>query len=267
MAEVSEDRFIEVGGRRLRYIEAGAGDPIVFQAGLGFDASADQFVLAMRILGERYRVIAFDRFGWGWSDRPASGYSFEAWTDSTVGFLDALEIDRAHLVGHTLGGWVAALVAHEHPERVGKLILVNTAGLNRNAPTPPQNYKLPDRGAARRSLENTFGPGFDVTDAMVDEQMARIERPGIAEAFTAVLAYVNDPAMRQAFWLPDRLPEVQAPTLVVWGADDHIIGPEHGQQAADLLPNGKLILIDQGEHIPLARKPEEFCRVTAEFLG
>ena len=267
MADISEDRFVEVGGRRLRYIEAGQGDPIVFQAGLGFDASADQFVPAMRILGDHYRVIAFDRFGWGWSDRPASGYSFEAWTESTVGFLDALDIDRAHLVGHTLGGWIAALVAHQRPERVGKLILVNTAGLNPTAPTPPQNYKLPDREAARRSLENTFGPEFDVTDAMVDEQMARIERPGLAEAYTAVLAYVNDPAMRKAFWLPDRLPEVQAPTLVVWGADDRIIGPEHGKQAADLLPNGKLILIDQGEHIPLARKPEEFCRVAAEFLG
>ena len=73
--------------------------------------------------------------------------------------------------------------------------------------------------------------------------------------------------MRKAFWLPDRLAQVQTPTLVVWGADDQIIGPEHGHQAAGLLPNGSLVLVERGEHIPPARKPEEFAAILRRFLG
>ena len=261
-----EDKYVDVDGRRLRYMEAGSGPVLIFQAGLGFDASADQIVPAMRLLQDRYRVIGFDRFGWGWSDRPAEGYSFEAWVDSTLGLMDALAIERATLIGHTLGGWVSALVAHQHPERVDKLILVNTAGLNANAPTPPQNYRLPDRDGMRQSLGRTFAGAVEVTDEMVDEEARRIERPGIAEAYTSVLGYINDPGVRKQFWLPDHLPDIQTPTLVVWGADDPIIGKEHGEQAAALLPNGRLALVDNGEHIPLARQPEEFVRLVDDFM-
>lgn len=267
MPELSENQYVTVDGHRLRYVEAGSGTPVIFQSGLGFDASSDQFLATMRLLSDRYRVIGLDRFGWGLSDRPATGYSFEAWTAMTVGFMDALGIDKAALVGHTLGGWVSALVAHEHPERVSHLVLANTAGLNTTAPTPAQAYKVPDRDGLRDSLERTFAGAVEITDAMVDEQVERAGQPGTAEAFTEVLRYVNDPAMRKAFWLPDRLSDIQAPALVVWGADDHIIGPEHGEQAAELLPNGSLVLVDNGEHIPPARKPEEFAAIMRGFLG
>jgi pimeloyl-ACP methyl ester carboxylesterase len=266
-ADLGENQFVTVDGKRLRYIEAGSGPPILFQAGLGFGASSDQFVPTMRLLADHYRVISLDRFGWGLSDRPASGYSFEAWTASTLGFMDALGIERTTLVGHTLGGWVSALIAYEYPERVEKLVLANTAGLNTRAPTPAQDYKVPDREGLRDELERTFAGAIEITDELVDEQVARSQVAGAAEAYTAILSYVNDPDVRKAFWLPDRLAKVQAPTLVVWGADDHIIGPEHGQQAADLLPNGSLVLVERGEHIPPARKPEEFAAIMQQFMG
>ena len=267
MPELTDNQYVTVDGHRLRYIEAGSGPPVIFQAGLGFDASSDQFLPAMRLLADRYRVIGLDRFGWGLSDRPATGYSFEAWTAMTVGFMDALSIDRAALVGHTLGGWIAALVAHQHPERMTHLILVNTAGLNATAPTPAQEYKVPDRDGLRASLERTFAGAVEITEAMVDEQVSRAGQPGAAEAYTEILRYVNDAAVRKAFWLPDRLADIQVPALVVWGADDRIIGPEHGEQAAELLPNGSLVLVERGGHIPPAHKPEEFAAIVREFLG
>lgn len=267
MAYLSENQFVTVDGQRLRYIEAGNGIPIIFQAGLAFDASSDQFIPTMRLLADRYRVIALDRFGWGLSDRPATGYSFETWAAMTVGFMDALGIARAALVGHTLGGWISALVAYENPERVSHLVLANTAGLNANAPTPAQTYKVPDREGLRASLERTFAGAVEITNDMVDEQALRASQPGAAVAYTEILRYVNDAAVRKAFWLPDRLADIQTPALVIWGADDPIIGPEHGKQAAELLPNGSLVLVANGEHIPPARKPEEFAASLREFLG
>ena len=268
MPELTQNHYVEVNGHQIRYIEQGSGKPIIFQSGLGFDASSDQFIPTMQLLSQKYRVISFDRFGWGLSDRPEAGYSFEAWTALTTGFMDVLKIEQAALVGHTLGGWVAALVAHQHPERVTHLILANTAGLNSIAPTPAQNYKIPDREGLRNSLERTFAGAVEITESMVEEQVSRATKhTSAASAYSEILRYVNDPEIRKAFWLPDRLADISIPSMVVWGADDHIIGPEHGEQAADLLPNGQLILVDNGEHIPPARKPAEFAGIVEKFLG
>ena len=267
MPELSQNHYIEVNGYQIRYIEEGSGKPIIFQSGLGFDASCDQFIPTMKLLARKYRVISFDRFGWGLSDRPEKGYTFEAWSSLTTGFMDQLGIPQAVLVGHTLGGWVAALVAHQNPERVSHLILANTAGLNSIAPTPAQDYKIPDREGLKRSLERTFADALDITESMIDEQVSRAAKHNTAAAaYTEILRYVNDPEIRKAFWLPDRLQDISIPSLVVWGADDHIIGPEHGEQAAELLPNGQLVLVANGEHIPPARKPTEFAQIVGKFL-
>ena len=267
MVAISENRYAKVGGHRIRYVEAGTGAPVVMLHGLGFNASADQFAPAMELLSERYRTIAVDNLGWGHSDRPVTDYSFPLWVDTLVGLLDDLGIERASLVGHTLGGWVCALVAHQHPERVDKLVLVNNAGLNPTAPTSPGEFRLPDRDAVQRSLERTFEGSYAVTDAMVDDEFSRQEQPGTAEAYAAIVRYVADLDIRAEWGLATRLPAMTTPTLVVWGDDDPVITPEYGRQAADLLPNGNLVLIKEGAHIPLARKPKEFAQVVTEFLG
>ena len=158
-------------------------------------------------------------------------------------------------------------MAHQHPERVDKLVLVNNAGLNPTAPTSPGELRLPDRDAVQRSLERTFEGSYAVTDAMVDDEFSRQERPGTAEAYAAIVRYVADLDVRAEWGLASRLPAIATPTLVAWGDDDPVITPEYGHQAAELLPNGRLELIEEGAHIPLARKPKEFSQVVTEFLG
>ena len=267
MASTAQEHYVTVDGHRIRYLEAGSGAPILMFHGLGLDASADEWVYAMEPLAQDYRVIAVDRFGWGRSDRPTSGYSFPAWTAMVIGFMKELGIPKAILMGHTLGGWISALVAHEHPELVEKLVLVNVAGLNVNAPVSPEGYQLPDKDGVGAMLERTFGTSERVTEAMVDDHFDRISGPGVRDAYLAVLQYVNNPDVRKEWWLADRLPNVTTPTLVIWGANDTILTPEYGRQAAELLPNGNLVLIDEGSHIPQVRQTETFVSAVREFLG
>ena len=267
MASTVQERYVTVDGHRIRCLEAGSGTPILMFHGLGLDASADEWLDAMDLLASDYRVIGVDRFGWGRSDRPTSGYSFPAWTAMVTELMQELAIPKAVLMGHTLGGWISALVAHEHPELVEKLVLVNVAGLNVNAPVSPEGYQLPDKDGVGAMLERTFGTSERVTEAMVDEHFDRISGPNVRDAYLAVLQYVNNPDVRKEWWLADRLPQVTTPTLVIWGANDTILRPEYGKQAAELLPNGKLVLIDEGSHIPQVRQTKEFVRTVREFLG
>ena len=269
MAINFENRFTTVNGNSIRYVEAGDGAPLIMLHGLGFNASADQFFPCMEHLSKHYRTIALDQLGWGWSDRPTEGYSFEAWVGTVTGLMANLGIGHAHLMGHTLGGWTMALVAHQQPQLADKLVLVNNAGLNPLAPRAAGEFTLPDRDAVRGDLERTFAGSVPVTDAMVEDQMARQIRPGVAESQAAILRYVNDPTVRDAsgWGLASRLPETKADTLVVWGADDNVITPKFGEQAVELLPNGRLELVADGAHIPLARKPREFAELVRGFLG
>ena len=262
-----ETKFVTVNGHRIRYIEAGSGAPLVMLHGLGFNASADQWRPIIAELAADFRCIALDQVGWGWSDRPVEGYSFPLLVSILEGLVDSLGIDHAVFVGHTLGGWTSTLVALDRPELVDKLVLFNTAGLNAIAPRAAGSFtKLLNRDETRQALENTFSGSLPVTDEMVDDELARHERDGVLESYSAILQFVNDPDIRKEWSLEPRLPKVNCPILVVWGADDHILGSELGARAVELAPNARLLLIEDGAHAPFARKPAESAEAVREFI-
>ena len=267
MSSTIQERYAKIEGHSIRYLEAGSGPPLLMFHGLGLDASADEWIDSMELLSTHYRVISVDRFGWGRSSRPISGYSFPAWISMVTSFMAELNLSKATLVGHTLGGWISALVAHQHPELVEKLVLVNVAGLNVNAPVSPDGYKLPDKEGIATILERTYGTSEKVTESMVEEHFDRISGPDVREAYLAVLKYVNNPEVRKEWWLADRLPEINLPTLVIWGADDTILTPKYGHQAVELLPNANLVLIENGSHIPQVRQTAEFVTTLEQFIS
>ncbi|MBM3939387.1 MAG: alpha/beta hydrolase [SAR202 cluster bacterium] len=110
-----------------------------------------------------YRLIAVDNLGWGRSSRPTSGYSMEGWVANLVEFMRVLDIDRASLVGHTLGSWISALVAQLFPGRVDRLVLGTLAGLNATAPSPARQFTVPDKAAIKAQLESAFRGSVAVT--------------------------------------------------------------------------------------------------------
>jgi pimeloyl-ACP methyl ester carboxylesterase len=261
-----ENKFVTVNGHRMRYLEEGSGTPIVMLHGLGFNASADQWRAVFPLLSANYRCLALDQVGWGWSDRPVDGYSFPKLVAGLEGFIEALALREPIVIGHTLGGWTAALLAEKRPDLVAKLILANTAGVNPTAPRAAGTFTLPSRDEVKDALERTFEGSYPVSEEMVDDEMARQERPGIAESYTAILQFVNDPALRSEYNLRPRLGSISCPTLVVWGADDPVLGRQFGEEVASYLTNGELVFIEQGAHAPFARRPAEFVEAVQKFI-
>ena len=262
-----EDKYVVVDGRRIRYVEAGSGPSIVMLHGLGFDAAAEQWYELIERLAPGNHCIAFDMFGWGLSERPADGYSLDAWTSTVVGLLGELGIQRATLVGHTLGGWVMGIVAHDHPELVDKLILASPASLNTTAPRSVDGFSIPDRHAVReRMLYHYVRPEL-VTDDFVEKVYQRTSQPGVYESYTAVLRYINDPEIRSGLGLANYLAGIKAPTLVTWEKDNKAISWEHSAKVMELLPNGKLFLMEDSAYFSMARRPDEYAAAVKEFLA
>jgi len=123
---------VEANGIRTNYLEAGSGDEtvmLVHGSGPGVTAYAN-WRQVIPALAEHWRVIAPDMVGFGFSDRPDNvNYSLQTWADQTVGVMDALGVQKAHLVGNSFGGAIALRIATQHPERVGKLVLMGSMGV------------------------------------------------------------------------------------------------------------------------------------------
>ena len=125
-------KSVEANGIRTNYLEAGSGDEtvvLVHGSGPGVTSYAN-WRLVIPALAEHWRVVAPDMVGFGFSDRPEGvTYSLDTWADQTVGVMDALGIDKAHMVGNSFGGAIALRVATKHPDRVGKLVLMGSMGV------------------------------------------------------------------------------------------------------------------------------------------
>src|SRR5207253_3503657 len=117
---------VSVFGAKLHYIDAGTGSPVILLHGLADDVGVWESAIAP--LAAKYRVVALDQIGFGRSDKPLLNYRASTFVDFLDGFLNELKIDRASLVGNSLGGWVAADFALTHPERINRLVLCDAAG-------------------------------------------------------------------------------------------------------------------------------------------
>jgi len=133
----TEGKFVTVYGAPIHCVERGAGPVVVLVHGLADDTGIWQ--ASMEPLARSFRVIAVDMIGHGRSSKPLLNYRAATFADFLIGFLDAMQIERATLVGNSLGGWVSTLVALREPHRIERLVLVGAPGL------PPSNSLLPCR--------------------------------------------------------------------------------------------------------------------------
>src|SRR5215472_500767 len=120
------DKFVTVYGAKIHYVEAGSGATLVLIHGLADDVTIWDSVIPA--LSGRFRVIALDQIGFGRSDKPLLNYRVSTFVDFLDGFLTDLKIERASIIGNSLGSWVAAACALEHPERIERLVLSDAAG-------------------------------------------------------------------------------------------------------------------------------------------
>ncbi len=275
-----DSRFVEVNGINIHYKMAGEGEP-VFILLHGFAASTFSWREVMGPLSGWGTVVAFDRPGFGLTERPMPGewrghspYAPESQADLMVGLMDALEIGRAVLVGNSAGGTVALLTALTYPERVEALVLVDAAvyvgggtpGWLRPLFNTPQMRHLGPLVA--RQIQNW---GVDLARSAWHDP-SRIT-PEVWEGYARPLRAQN---WDRALWevtrasrplgLDKRLGEVRVPVLVVTGDDDRIVPTDQSIRLASEIPGAQLVVIPNCGHVPQEECPEEFLRAVDEFL-
>lgn len=256
---------------RTRVLQAGSGPELVLLHGTGGHLEAYSRDIAG--LAEDFHVTAYDMIGHGWSDLPDLPYTTDVLAEHLVGLLDALGVERAHLSGESLGGWVAAWVAAHFPERVDRLVL-NTPGNIANKPEVMQRMRDstmaavldPSEETVRRRVEFLFHHKEMVTDELVNLRRQVYSRPGFVQAITNTLV-LQDPVVRKDFaWDPAWVGEVAAPTLLLWTSHD----PTGGLDEADLLlrwlPDARLHVIDDAGHWPQWEKVSEFLDTHRTWL-
>lgn len=225
-------QLVEVGGRTISYLtlapEDPTGDPVVLVHGFGGDKNSWLFV--QQPLSETHAVHALDLPGHGASSKDVGDGSLTSMADTVIGFLDALGIARAHLVGHSLGGAVSAAVAMAAPDRVASLTLLAPAGYGSEADA--EYLRGFAAASSRRELKPLLGRLFAdeslVTRQLVDDLLKYKRLDGVDKALAAVLntLLVGD---QQAIDTPALLNGVSVPVTVVWGSSDRILpAPDDG---------------------------------------
>jgi pimeloyl-ACP methyl ester carboxylesterase len=266
-------------GLRVNFTIAGQGPPVVLIHGVaGRAAQWDQIV---RLLAEKHTVVAPDLLGHGESAKPRGDYSLGAHASGIRDLLLGLNIARASVVGHSLGGGIAMQFAYQFPERCERLVLVSSGGLGeevhpllRAATLPGSEFVLPllahprvidvasviPRALGRIGLRT----GPDVTEmARGYQSLANAEA---RSAFIQTLRGVIDPT-GQRINASDRLHLAsKMPSLIVWGERDRIIPVEHAQPAHDGMPGSRLELFEGAGHFPQLDDPLRFARTLEDFF-
>ncbi|GMA61070.1 alpha/beta fold hydrolase [Alicyclobacillus fastidiosus] len=246
------------------YLEAGEGEPLILLHGVGFWTGGDYWLPNIVELSRHFHVFSPDFVGWGKGDRLSVEYSFAYLVDFVREFQDALGISSAHIVGHSMGGWVAALLAYESPHRVRTLSLVGSGGMSTRTLSTMTQFQAPTREAILAHATETIHDGSDVTE-MADVWYQRTLLPGAVESYRRVLNHMNNPVHRARYHLRRRLPHIQLPTLVVWGAEDKINDVSMGQEMHALIPNSQMVVIPGGHYCP-SQSPEPFNQQLIQFI-
>lgn len=258
-------RSLDLSHGRTRYLEAGAGPAVILLHGVGYALGADAWRASLGGLAPDLRVLAPDFPGWGPGDQLELGYSFAYLTDFVREFQDALGLQSAHVVGHSMGGWVASLLAYESPQRVGRLVLVASGGMATRPLPAMSGWTPPGEQEIRASMSGLAGLGVDI-EPLVKERVSLAGDPERAERFGRVMAHMTHPETRRRYHMARRLPHIPNRTLILWGTADAVNDIELGRETERLLPHAELRVFDGAGHNVPVERPGEFNQAVLDFL-
>ncbi|MCK9991043.1 MAG: alpha/beta hydrolase [Rugosibacter sp.] len=261
---------IVANGLATNYHDSGNGDPVLMIHGSGPGVTAfANWRLSMPVLAQNFRVIAPDMAGFGYTERPEGAqYSMDNWVSHALGLLDALKIERAHIVGNSFGGGLALALAIRAPERVNRMVLMGAAG------TP---FKL------TQGLDDVWGytPSFEnmrkIMDIfaydrnLVSDELAKLRyeasiRPGYQESFASMF-----PAPRQR-WVDalaspeEALRALPHDTLIIHGREDRVIPLSASLKLFELLAKSQLHVFGQCGHWTQIEHAQRFVRLVSDFF-
>jgi 4,5:9,10-diseco-3-hydroxy-5,9,17-trioxoandrosta-1(10),2-diene-4-oate hydrolase len=245
----------------------------------GIGGSVEEWRLNIETLAERHRVYAIDMVGFGYSDKPAAKYSFSYLAQFVNDFIDAQTIERATLIGHSLGGGVVLKFAIQFPNKVDRLVLVSSAGLGKEVhlafrlsslPLIGNWLTRPSRKGTAQLLADCYFDQDLITDEFIEFKYQMGSLPGAQQSFlSTVRTSANFRGLRDHVInsIVDNLAAITAPKFIIWGQQDRILPVAHAQVAASKIPSARLHIFDPCGHCPPEERPAEFNPLVSEFLA
>lgn len=262
----STEKTVSVFGAKINYVEAGdpAKPTVILLHGLGGQSA--NWAFNIPALAANYHVIAPDQIGFGKSDRLTIKYRVGTYVDFLDKFMSELKIEKASLVGNSLGGWVAALTAIKYPNRVEKIVLADAAGLKPPDIDLAQIYSLnySTRDEVRQLVKLVFFNQAIFGSEMFIEQSLTL-RIAANDGYT--INSLIESIKRNEDFLNGRLGEIKKPTLIVWGKQDGLLKVTDGEQYKREIAGSELIVFDQCGHVPMVEKAADFNKAVLAFLA
>ncbi len=269
-------RQVQINGRSINYVDIGEGDrTVVFIHGLG--GSWQNWLENLPRTAESCRAIALDLPGFGRSEMPVDPISITGFAATVDAFCDALDLGPVVLVGNSMGGFTAAEISIQHPERVELLVLVDAAGISsanvtssRSGERLARQLMMRGQGDPESAKKMLTRPGFialgmglvaryptRISKELLSEQLLTFGDAGFGAAFEAILGYD----------FRHRLEEIGCPVLVIQGADDILVPLGDAIEFCERIPNARLLTMADTGHVPMFERPVEFNDALLEFVA
>ena len=258
------EKDITVYGSKIHYAEAGSGPTLILLHGLG--GSWQSWMFNIDSLAAKFHIFAPDQLGFGKSDKPLINYRIGTYVDFLDQFCKQLKIERASLMGVSMGGWIAAAYTIAHPEKVERVVLVDAAGY-----APPANFDSrtlyglnPSTREGLKQLSKLvfYNQAVFGSDAAIDQGLAFRINAGDGYTINSMVASI----IRGEDFLDARVKNIKQPTLIVWGRQDGLVPLPDGERFKREIANSNLIVFDQCGHVPNVEKAAEFNAAALKFL-
>lgn len=263
--------LITLDGKQTHYAVKGSGKPVILIHGFFFDGTL--WCRNLDVLAQSYRVYVLDLWGFGYSARITQP-SYERYSEQLAAFMQALGIEQATLIGQSLGGGVAIQFSAQFPDKVDKLILVDSAGLPNPDPFSARLFKirgvgeclmaLPGNAIRKKMLKDFFLYQAEAIPSALFRQLTWFQR--IVGTSAAALALMRRGGADKLEAALRRLATLDLPVLVIWGAQDRAIPLALGRRLHQMLPGSTFLIVPDAGHIPNLEQPDLFNSQVATFL-
>ena len=261
----------EANGIRTNYLEAGKADEnvvLIHGSGPGVTSYAN-WRLVIPQLAEDFHVVAPDMVGFGYSDRPEGvNYSLDTWADQTVGLMDTLGIDQAHLVGNSFGGGIALRIATKHPDRINKLVLMGSMGVH--FPITEGLDGVWGYDGTLEGMKKVMGY-FAYDKALTGAELAQVRyegatQPGFQEAFSSMFPAPRQRWVESMMVTEESIKALPNRTLIVHGREDQVIPLANSYKLLELLDNADLSVYSHCGHWSMIERTADFNRIVRDFF-
>jgi len=267
-AQAPASKQVEVYGQKIHYLEAGSGPNVILLHGLGADAT--NWMMNTAVLAKSFHVYVPDQIGFGASDKPLVNYRVGTLVDFLDGFCGKLGIAKASVVGNSLGGWTAMAFTLAHPEKVERMVLVDSAGYSfehQGTPKPPRELMQtlnPSTVAGSKALLNVILANKAlVTDVAAQQFFAAHMQKN--DGYT--IERFIDSILKSEDVVDGKLEAIKVPTLVMWGREDALVPLAAGQMLAHEIPGSEIVIFDHCGHVPQLECAAPFNTALMKFLS